>query len=98
MAVPGAQALLAGPRQSDLPSPVADLRGEQAILDRVDPLPAAGGMESADEVVGVVLPEGVLQLVAIAPLGQGGHDRLHRETVELADPPQRILDLLGLDL
>jgi hypothetical protein len=44
-----------------------------------------------------VLAERVLELVAIAPLLQRGHDLLQLEAVELADPSQRVLDLLVLD-
>ena len=42
--------------------------------------------------------ERVLELVAVAPLLDGGDDRLELEAVELADAPQRVVDLLGLDL
>ena len=37
--------------------------------------------------------EGVLELVAVAPLFGGADDRLHLEVVEPADPPQRVLHL-----
>ena len=55
-------------------------------------------MEAADELAVVAGAERVLELVAVAPLLDGGHDRLELEAVEVADPPQRVVDLLGLDL
>ena len=42
--------------------------------------------------------ERVLELIAIAPLLDGRDDRLLLEALELPDPPQRLPDLLGLDL
>ena len=42
--------------------------------------------------------ERVLELVAVAPLLDRGDDRLEHVAVELADPPQRVVDLLLLDL
>jgi len=41
--------------------------------------------------------ERVLELVAVAPLLQRGDDLVEREAVELADSPQRVVDLLLLD-
>jgi hypothetical protein len=42
--------------------------------------------------------ERVLELVAVAPLLDGGHDRVLLEALQVADPAQRVADLLGLDL
>ena len=55
-------------------------------------------MEAADERAVGVGAERVLELVAVAPRLRGGDDRLEHEAVEAADPPQRVLDLLLLDL
>ena len=57
-----------------------------------------GRVEAADEAPLVVGAERVLELVAVAPLLDRGDDRLELEAVELADPPQRVVDLLLLDL
>ncbi len=43
-------------------------------------------------------PERVLELVAVAPRLHRRHDRLQLVAAELADPPQRVVDLLALDL
>ena len=58
----------------------------------------AGRVEAEHQLAGtvVVVSKRVFELVAVAPLLNRRHDRLHREAVELADPPQRVLDLLGL--
>ena len=56
-------------------------------------------MEAAHQLVRVqVVAEGVLQLVAVAPLFERRHDRLDREALEAAQPAQRILGLGLLDL
>ncbi len=96
--VPGAQALLARPREHLLARRVAALGGEQAVVHRQDLVEAAGRVEAADERAVLGLPERVLELVAVAPLLDGGHDRLLLEALELADPAQGVADLLGLDL
>src|SRR5262249_40687028 len=44
------------------------------------------------------LTEGVLELVAIAPLLDGRDDVLQLEPVQAPDPPQRLVDLVLLDL
>ena len=96
--VPGAQALRARPREHLLAQRVRALGGEQAVVHRHDLVPAAGRVEAAHELAGLAGPERVLELVAVAPLLDGGHDRLELEVLELADPRQRLADLLGLDL
>ena len=63
-----------------------------------DLLPRAGLVEAAESAPSSSRAEGVLELVAVAPLLLRGDDRLELEAVELADPPQRVVDLLGLDL
>ena len=76
---------------------VAGFRGELAVVDVDDQVPAAARVEAErDALVGAAdsaLAEGVLELVAVAPLFDGADDRLHLEVVEPADPPQRVLDL-----
>ena len=54
-------------------------------------------MEAADQLAVVVGAEGELELVAVAPLLDGGDDRLQLEAVEAADARQRVADLLLLD-
>ncbi len=53
-------------------------------------------MKAADELAVRVRPEGVLELVAVAPLLRRGDDRLELEAVEVADAAQRVVDLLVL--
>ena len=53
-----------------------------------------GRVEAAHQLAVAVGAERVLELVAVAPLLDGRHDRLEREAVEPADPPQRVVDLL----
>jgi 23S rRNA (uracil1939-C5)-methyltransferase len=48
-------------------------------------------MEAAVQAARLVLAEGELDLVAVAPLLDGGDDRLELEAVELADAPQRVV-------
>ena len=74
---------------------VAGLGGELAVVDVDDQVPAAAGVEAEDRLA-VALAEGVLELVAVAPLLLGGDDRLQLEAVEVADPPQRLVDLFAL--
>ncbi len=99
-AAPRAQALLAAPALGDAAREVAGLGGEQAVLDRQDPLPAGGGVKAAHELAGVGLgiAEGVLELVAVAPGFDGRDDLLQLEALQLAQPPQRLADLVVLDL
>jgi hypothetical protein len=54
-------------------------------------------VEAADQLTGGIGAERVLELVAVAPLRFGRDDGLHDEAVEVADAPQRVLDLVGLD-
>ncbi len=77
---------------------VALLGREQAVLDVDDPLPGPGLVEPADELAGRAAAERVLELVAVAPLGDGGDDRVELEAVETADADERLADLVLLDL
>ncbi len=97
-AVPGAEPLVARPGEHLLAGDVAALGGEQAVVHRQDLVPAPGRVEPAHERPVRAGAERVLELVAVAPLLDRGHDRLLREAVEPADPAQRVADLLGLDL
>ena len=87
------------PADDLLPRHVARLGGEQAVGDLDDVVPPARGVEAAHEVSVIgVGAERVLELVAVAPLGDGGHDLLERVPIQLADPAQSVIDLLLLDL
>ncbi len=97
-AVVGAESLLAAGGEREPAQLVAALGREQAVVDVQDPLPGAGRVEAADEPAVVAGAEGVLELVAVAPLLDGGDDRLQLEALEAAEPPQRVADLLLLDL
>ena len=55
-------------------------------------------MEAADQRAVRAGAEGVLELVAVAPALDRGDDRLELVALEVADPPQRLVDLLLLDL
>src|SRR5262249_30256199 len=59
---------------------------------------ARGGVKAAHQPLALALAEGVLQLVAIPPLLGGGDDVLQLEPVQAPDPPQRLVDLVPLDL
>ena len=82
------------------PRPVADLvaaalfalGGEQAVLGVDDQVPAAASVEAEDELA-VALAERVLELVAVAPLLDRRLDLLQLESLEAAEPAQRVLDL-----
>ena len=93
-----AEALAAALGERRLAQLVAALGGELAVGHREDLVEAAGGVEAAHELAVLVGPERVLELVAVAPLLDGGDDRLELVALEVADPGQRLLDLLGLDL
>ena len=73
------------------------LGDELAVGHRDDLVPAAGRVEAAHQRPVLRRAERVLDLVAVAPLLHGGHDRLLLEAVEPADAAQRVADLLGLD-
>src|SRR6201999_3344806 len=64
---------------------VAGFRGELAVVDVDDQVPAAARVEAeGDALVGGpdgTLAEGVLELVAVPPLFEGADDRLHLEVV-----------------
>ena len=98
-AVVGVEALRRAPtRRRGGAASLTRLGGEQVVLDVDDLLPRAGLVEAADERAVLAGAERVLELVAVAPLLGRGDDRLELEAVELADAPQRVVDLLGLDL
>ena len=96
--VPRAQSLSARPCQHLLAHPVRALGGEQAVIHRHDLVPAPGGMEATHELAAGPGAERVLELVAVAPLLDGGDDRLELEPLEPADPLQRLAHEPGLDL
>src|SRR5205085_222571 len=96
-AVPRREALAAALREDELAQLVAALGGEQAVVHRQDLVEAPGRVEAANELA-LVHAEGVLELVAVAPLLERGDDRLLLEAGEPADAHERLGDLLGLDL
>jgi hypothetical protein len=55
-------------------------------------------VEAADELARLVGAEGVLELVAVAPLLDRGDDVVEDVAVEVADAAQRLVDLRLLDL
>jgi hypothetical protein len=57
-----------------------------AIVDVDDQVPAAAGVEAERQLL-LVFAEGVLQLVAVAPLLGRRLDLLQLEPLEAADPP-----------
>src|SRR3954454_2732799 len=69
------------------------LRGEHVLAHVVDLVPASGPVEAQDELPGVVDSERVLELVAVAPLGDGGHDRLDRRVLEAPDAREGVAHL-----
>ena len=87
---------------------VALERGEQAILEAEHGVGSGRCMKPAHELAGrfalaagagaLERAEGVLELVAVAPLFDRGHDRGKLEAVQAADPAQRLIDLRALDL
>src|SRR6202034_4211613 len=97
-ATPRMQSLLATPTQRRFPCAVAALGGQQAIVDRLNHVPARRGVETAHQPAVRSLAKRVLQLVAVTPLLERRHDLLKLEAIQLADPPQRVIDLLVLDL
>ena len=74
-AVVGGDHLASGPVADLVAGRVAGLGGELAVLDSDDPVPAAAGVE-AEGRLALDLAEGVLELVAVAPLFDGGDDLL----------------------
>src|SRR6202020_1089240 len=92
------QRLLATPGDDLLARLVPAFGGEQAVGERDDLIPPPGRVKAADELAGVVGAERIFELVAVAPLLDRGHDRLQRESIELSDPPQRLVDLRLLEL
>ena len=97
-AVEGVEALRPRPGEHGLARLVAALGGEQAVGDADDLLPRARRVEAADELAGRVGPEGVLELVAVAPLLDGGDDVVEHVALEMADALERVVDLRVLDL
>ena len=70
---------------------------ELAVGHRKDVVPAAGRVEAAHQLAVLAGPERELELVAVAPLLDGGDDRLQLEVLEPADALEGVGDLLGLD-
>src|ERR1700744_1752251 len=68
---------------ASLQSSTSTIRSQRPRAWKPSATPSSGGPR----------PEGVLELVAVAPLFGRPDDRLHLEVVEAADPPQRVLDL-----
>ncbi len=58
----------------------------------------AGGFALAAGAGALERAEGVLELVAVAPLFDRGHDLGELKPIEAPDPAQRLIDLLALDL
>ena len=96
-AVERAQTLLATPREHLVARGVRAFRGEQAVADRDDLVPRAGCVEAAEQRAVVPGAEGVLELVAIAPLLHRRDDVVEHVALEVPDPRQRVADLLVLD-
>ena len=65
------------------------------VVDVDDQVPATAGVE-AEQRLAVAIAEGVFELVAVAPLLERRLDLLQLEVIELADPPQRPVDLGAL--
>ncbi len=87
--------------QRDRARQVAALGRQQAVLDRRHVVAAGRRMEAADQLRALavaVFAKRVLELVAVAPRLERGHDLLQLEAVEVADAPQRVVDLGALDL
>lgn len=66
------------------------------ILDVKHLVPASAGVETQDQFT-VLFAEGILDLVAVAPLLVGPDDRVDVYVPELADPGQGIGDMLLLE-
>ncbi len=101
-AIPGGETLRATPAQRHLAREIAPLGGQQAVLDRHHRVAAGGAWKPHTSAVPSdpeegICAEGVLELVAIAPRLERGHDLLQLEAVQPADPPQRVVDLRTLD-
>ena len=87
--------LLAGPVANGETDRVSEIGGQEALLDPDDLVPTSRAMESEiDAVFG--RRERVLELVAIAELGCGGHDRLERRLGKASDANERITNLARL--
>ena len=74
--VPRRQPLGAGERQHLLAHHVAALGRKLAVGHRDDVVPAPRRVEAEHQLAVLAGPEGVLELVAVAPLLQRRHDRL----------------------
>ena len=96
--VPRDEALAAQLGRRLLADGVAALRGELAVVERDDLVPAAGRVEAAHQLAVLAGAERVLELVAVAPLLDRRDDRLELVALEPADARQRVVDLLLLDL
>ena len=76
---------------------VGALGGEQAVGQREDLVEAAGSVEAAHQLAVLAFAEGVLELVAVAPLLERRDHRRELVALEPADAGQRVVDLLLLD-
>jgi hypothetical protein len=94
--VPGREALRAAPGLHGLAQLVHPLGGQDVERDVVDRVEAAGAVEAEHQLAVLVLAERVLELVAIAKLLHGGHDRLDRRVLEAADAGQGVAHLVLL--
>ena len=94
--VVGGDRARAGPFADPVAGGVAGFGGELAVLDVDDQVPAAAGVEAERRLAALARAEGVLELVAVAPLLGRRHDLLQLEAVEAAEPAQRLADLLLL--
>ena len=97
--VVGLELLLARPRLDGVADRVAEVGRQQADVERKHLVPAAGAMEAERRAVRR-LGERVLELVAVAVLRGGGHDRLERRLGDPAEADERVahLRLLRLEL
>src|SRR3954451_8237596 len=71
---------------------VVSLRGELAVLGVHAQVAAAARVKAEDELA-IALAEGVRDLVAVAPLLDGGLDRLELEALQASQPDQGVLPL-----
>jgi hypothetical protein len=94
-AVVGGNRLRARPFAHRVARLVPPLARQVAVLDVDDHVPAPARVEAERRLVSL-FAEGVLELVAVAPLLHRRHDLLQLEPLEAADPAERVGDLLLL--
>src|SRR6185437_8337062 len=80
------QPLAAAPLHDPVAGGVAGLRGQLAVGDIENLVPAAGGVEAAHERTAALGAERRRELVAVAPGLDRRHDRLELEPLEVPDP------------